>query len=117
MKRLQALWPLALAIAVALAAEPTRLGLGTLLGLGVFASLLVARAAVSVRFGLFAIAGGGMFGVMTAVLAELSGLTAGTLLDTAFADYWVANTLALAAVVFVVLGLASVVWGRARGRF
>jgi hypothetical protein len=117
MRRLSAAMPLVLAVLLALLINPSRMTLGALLGAGVFGSLLAAGAPLSVRFGLFGIAAGGMFGVMTAVLAELSGLTAGTLLDTVFADYWVANTLALAAVAFVVLGLASVVWGRVRGRF
>jgi hypothetical protein len=117
MHRLQPAGPLLLALLAALVFEPARMTLGALLGAGAFGSLLAAGAPVSVRFGLFAVAGGGMFGFMTAVLAELSGLTVGRLLDTVFADYWVANTLALAAVSFVTLGLLSVLWGRLRGVF
>lgn len=111
------LLPAWVALALALALEPPRMALGAIVGLAALGSLLVGGAAISVRFGLLAVAGGGMFGVMAAVLAELSGLTAGRLLDTAFTDFWVANTLAVAAVALVVLGLASIVWGRLRGRF
>lgn len=94
-----------------------RAATGALLGCAVFAVLIAARANVNVKFGAFGIAGAVMFGFMTAVIAELSGLSVGRLLDTPFGDYVVANTLAVASVAFAALGVLSLAWGRLTGRY
>jgi nitrogen fixation-related uncharacterized protein len=94
-----------------------RAATGALFGCAVFVLLITLRANVNVKFGAFGIAGAVMFGFMTVVIAELSGLSVGQLLDTKFGDYVVANTLAIATVAFAALGVLSLVWGRVTGRY
>jgi hypothetical protein len=109
--------PLAACIAFGAAFDTGRVGLGALIGLGAFGSLLAAGAPVSVRFGAFGIAAAVMFGFMTAVLAELVGHPVTDLLQHPFGEQPVPIILGVAAVAFATLGIASLVWGRVTGTY
>ncbi len=111
MRRLWGAWPLLAAGLVAVLLEASATGVGIALGVGAFASLLLARRPMPIKFGALALAGAVAFGFIAAVLAGLYGLTVHDLMTSADASHLMAKVIGVAAVLLAVLGFLSLLWG------
>lgn len=111
MRRVRPLLPLVAASLLAWWFDAGAIGLGALLGIGVFLALLIGRRPMPWKFGALALAGAVAFGFVVAVLASLYGLSVQDLLASEVPAHRMAQALGVMAVLLAVLGTAALFWG------